>query len=75
MQAHFQPDAPDAVPSPQFTAVPRKPRLIWQGKERRPKTAEPVPAQTVEIIRPFYANPTRVALNLAYEGTSDSRLV
>ena len=67
------PETPDAPA--RFTAVPRKPRLIWQGKERRPKTAEPMPAQTVEIIRPFYANPNQAALNYAYEGTPDSRLI
>ena len=35
---------PPASPAP-FTAVPRKPRLIRQGKECRSKTAEAVPAR------------------------------
>ena len=67
--------AESSAPTAQFTAVPRKPRLIWQGKERRPKTAEPVPAQTVEIIRPFYANPNQAALNPADDVAPDSRLI
>jgi hypothetical protein len=58
-------EPPAVEPSPtspaQFTAVPRKPRLIWQGKERRPKTAEPVPAQTVEVTRLVYANSNHAA--------------
>ncbi len=75
MENEPNPAAESPAPPAQFTAVTRKPRLIWQGKERRPKTAEPVPAQTVEIIRPFYANPNQSALNLAYEGAPDSRLI
>jgi hypothetical protein len=34
-----------------FEPVPRRPELIWCGRER-PRKAEPVPAQTLEIVRP-----------------------
>ena len=34
-----------------------------------------MPAQTVEIIRPYYANPNQAALNYSYEGAPDSRLI
>ena len=51
-------------PPAHFTAVPRKPRLIVAGQARRPKTADPVPAQTVEILRSFCANPNQATLDL-----------
>ncbi len=34
-----------------MTAVPRQPRLLWNGRERR-REAEPVPAQVLEVVRP-----------------------
>jgi len=34
-----------------FTPTPKRPQLIWNGRERR-RAAEPVPAQTLEIVRP-----------------------
>ena len=35
-------------------AESKKPRFIWNKRDKR-KAAEPLPAQVVEIIRPFYA--------------------
>jgi 16S rRNA G966 N2-methylase RsmD len=61
-------------PTP-FYATPRQPRLIWNGKERR-KVAEPLPAQTIEVIRPFYAEKnTTGALDLGFEETPQNRLI
>jgi hypothetical protein len=37
-----------------FYATPKQPRLIWTGKQKR-RVVEPLPSQTVEVIRPFYA--------------------
>jgi DNA modification methylase len=37
-----------------FAPVPRKPRLIWTGRDRR-KVAEPLPSQVVEIVFPQFA--------------------
>lgn len=34
-----------------MTAVPRQPRLLWNGRDRR-REAEPVPAQVLEVVRP-----------------------
>jgi hypothetical protein len=34
-----------------YEPLPRRPELIWCGRERR-RVAEPVPAQTLEIVRP-----------------------
>ena len=70
----LQEDSLSAPPAP-FTALPREPRLIRQGKERRSKTAEPVPTRPVEIIRPFYANLIRAALPNSYDGAQASRLI
>ncbi|MBF6589097.1 MAG: site-specific DNA-methyltransferase [Ktedonobacterales bacterium] len=34
-----------------MTATPRRPQLLWNGRQTR-RVAEPVPAQTLEIVRP-----------------------
>lgn len=51
-------------PSSPFFAVPKQPRLIWNNKDKR-KAAEPLPSQTVEVIRPFYADRSQGALDMA----------
>ena len=43
---------PDS-PTPYY-ATPKQPRLIWNNRDKR-RVAEPLPSQTVEIIRPFYS--------------------
>ncbi len=40
--------------SEQYQPTPRQPRLIWSGRDKR-RQSEPLPAQTVEVIRPFHA--------------------
>jgi len=42
-----------ATQSEAYTPTPRRPQLIWQGRERR-RVADPVPAQTLEIVRPVH---------------------
>ncbi len=37
-----------------YTPEPRKPRLIWNGREKR-KVAEPLPSQVTEIVFPQHA--------------------
>ncbi|MDP9364526.1 MAG: site-specific DNA-methyltransferase [Chloroflexota bacterium] len=39
-----------------YSPEPRKPRLIWSGRETR-KTADPLPTQVVEIVFPQQADP------------------
>ncbi len=45
-----------------FYALPKQPRLIWNGRDKR-RAAEPLPTQTVEVIRPFYADQQQGALD------------
>jgi DNA modification methylase len=37
-----------------YEPEPRKPRLIWSGRDKR-KVSEPVPSQVIEVIFPQYA--------------------
>ena len=61
-------------PSTPYYATPKQPRLIWNDRDKR-KAAEPLPTQTVEIIRPFYADKTQSALDMAHEVAPESRLI
>ena len=56
-----------------YYAEPKKPRLIWNKRDKR-KPAEPLPAQVVEIIHPFYAR-TQTALDLTHNETPENRLI
>ena len=69
-------------PTPYF-ATPKQPRLIWNNRDKR-KAAEPLPTQTVEIIRPFYSevkadksgqSHTQGGLDMAHEVAPESRLI
>lgn len=40
-----------AAPEETYRVTPRRPQVIWSGKRIR-RAAEPVPAQTLEIVRP-----------------------
>jgi adenine-specific DNA-methyltransferase len=64
------------MPDPQtpYYATPKQPRLIWNNRDKR-KAAEPVPTQTVEVIRPFYADKEQGALDMAHEAAPESRLI
>jgi hypothetical protein len=44
-----RPQPAASAPRATFAPTPRQPRLIWNGRARR--VAEPVPAQTLEIVR------------------------
>ena len=57
-----------------YYAEPKKPRLIWQGRDKR-KIAEPLPSQTVEIISPFYANAQQQTLDMREEARAENRLI
>jgi hypothetical protein len=46
------PDPSSPHSSTPYYATPKQPRLIWNDRDKR-KAAEPLPTQTVEIIRPF----------------------
>lgn len=52
------PSAPNgqtvSADGPQFTLEPRKPRLFWNGMERKPHVTA-VPTQVLEIVRPGLA--------------------
>jgi len=61
------------VPTPYY-ATPKQPRLIWNDRDKR-KAAEPLPTQTVEIIRPFYADKMQGGLDMAHEVAPESRLI
>ena len=64
------------TPAPHtFTVEPKRPRLIWNGKQNRPAPTEPLPAQTVEIIRPFFAQKDQAALNVRDETMPQNRLI
>ena len=67
------PDPSSPSPTPYF-ATPRQPRLIWNDRDKR-KAAEPLPTQTVEIIRPFYAEKAQGALDMAHAAAPESRLI
>ena len=56
-----------------YFATPKQPRLIWNHRDRR-KVAEPLPSQTTEVIRPFYAQP-QGALDLITDETPQNRLI
>ncbi len=69
-------------PTPYF-AVPKQPRLLWNDRDKR-KAAEPLPTQTVEIIRPFYSevkadkqgqSHAQGGLDMAHEAVPESRLI
>ena len=60
-------------PTPYF-AKPKQPRLIWNDRDKR-KAAEPLPTQTVEIIRPFYQDTAQGGLDMAHTVTPESRLI
>lgn len=57
-----------------YYATPKQPRLLWNDRDKR-KAAEPLPTQTVEIIRPFYADKVQSALDMAHEATPENRLI
>jgi 16S rRNA G966 N2-methylase RsmD len=57
-----------------FYATPKQPRLIWTGKQKR-RVVEPLPSQTVEVIRPFYAAPNQGALSMPLEDAPQNRLI
>ena len=68
--------------TPYFT-TPKQPRLIWNDRDKR-KAAEPLPTQTVEIIRPFYSevkadkqgqSHTQGGLDMASDAAPESRLI
>jgi len=67
------PDPSTPTPTPYF-ATPKQPRLIWNDRDRR-RAAEPLPTQTVEIIRPFYQDKTQGGLDMAHEVAPESRLI
>ena len=69
-------------PTPYF-ATPKQLRLIWNNCDKR-KAAEPIPTQTVEIIRPFYSeikadksgqSHTQGGLDMAHEVAPKSQLI
>lgn len=69
-------------PTPYF-AVPKQPRLLWNDRDKR-KAAEPLPTQTVEIIRPFYSevkadklgqSHAQGGLDMAHYAAPESRLI
>ncbi len=69
-------------PTPYF-AVPKQPRLLWNDRDKR-KAAEPLPTQTVEIIRPFYSevkadrqgqSHAQGGLDMASDAAPESRLI
>ena len=66
-----------------YFAKPKQPRLIWNDRDKR-KAAEPLPTQTVEIIRPFYSeikedkqgqSHAQGGLDMAHEVAPESRLI
>ena len=57
-----------------YFATPKQPRLIWNDRDKR-KAAEPLPTQTVEIIRPFYQDKMQGGLDMAHEVAPESRLI
>ena len=61
-------------PSTPYFATPKQPRLIWNDRDKR-KAAEPLPTQTVEIIRPFYQDKTQGGLDMAHDVAPESRLI
>jgi len=69
-------------PTPYF-ATPKQPRLIWNHRDKH-RAAEPLPVQTVEIIRPFYSevkedkqgqNHVQGGLDMALEVAPENRLI
>ena len=66
-----------------YFATPKQPRLIWNDRDKR-RAAEPLPTQTVEIIRPFYSevkadkqgqSHAQGGLDMAHEAVPESRLI
>jgi adenine-specific DNA-methyltransferase len=57
-----------------YFATPKQPRLIWNNRDKR-RTAEPVPSQTIEIVRPFFAEPSQGALDLSDHSLPENRLI
>jgi 6-phosphogluconate dehydrogenase (decarboxylating) len=57
-----------------YYAKPKQPRLIWNNRDKR-KVAEPLPAQTVEVIYPFFADKTQTSLELANDALPENRLI
>ncbi len=74
---------PDPSSPTPYYATPKQPRLLWNDRDKR-RAAEPLPTQTVEIIRPFYSeitadkqgqSHTQGGLDMAHEAVPDSRLI
>jgi adenine-specific DNA-methyltransferase len=74
---------PDPSSPTPYYATPKQPRLIWNDRDKR-KAAEPLPTQTVEIIRPFYSevkadkqgqSHSQGGLDMAHEAVPESRLI
>ena len=61
-------------PSTPYYATPKKPRLIWNDRDKR-VVAEALPTQTVEIISPFYNAPRQTALDMRHDVTPENRLI
>jgi len=76
------PDPSIPTPAPYY-ATPKQPRLIWNDRDKR-RATEPLPTQTVEIIRPFYTevkedkqgqSHTQGGLDMASDAAPESRLI
>lgn len=61
-------------PTETYAPVPRKPRLIWQNRDHQ-KPVEPLPTQTVEIIRPFFADKAQGLLSYRDTSAPQNRLI
>ena len=63
-----------------YTPTPRRPSLIWSGRHKR-RAADPMPAQTLEIVRPVRNaatgrdNLATQALWSGQEGAPENRLI
>jgi adenine-specific DNA-methyltransferase len=77
------PDPSSPHSSTPYYATPKQPRLIWNDRDKR-KAAEPLPTQTVEIIRPFYSevkedkqgqSHVQGGLDMALAAAPESRLI
>ena len=60
-------------PTPYY-ATPKQPRLVWNNRDKR-KVAEPLPVQTVEVIRPFFADKSQTSLEMASDALPENRLI
>lgn len=57
-----------------YYATPRQPRLIWNNRDKK-RVAEALPAQTVEIISPFYQQAGQSALDMRMASKPENRLI